>query len=595
MEAGPATAAESKPSAQLCDVQKLLASYGGAITLSRDPPASFALPAVPERIHRWLRPRWACHYFTTRYVRRRTEALERALAARIALGEADGDDRSRAEELAKFRASLTPPPSRALMIAGIVGVITLLQALVTGLFKGIDSDTGRAFFPLPTDPKRHAAIESGIDSIGLTPDVKSIRDVMGTLATANFADRALILAAIVATLYVFGRPLASGYRLSYLCLGRPDRGGRRRRTSDLWLRATELETTKREDAAVHAGRAQFRRDAPLDLIVKALPWLLVVYWFAGLRNTDGGASVPGLARWVLVGAAIVVIVPWGNRRLRGRAAPPRSRRRRVVVACCYTAASVAAFAAITGTVPTATRPTPGPALALAPLPLALAALAPVAFARLAWLARSARVRGYPAHWVALPIAMTFAVALAWPYDENAIYRAYAASGAQEYARASASIVGVPRLSRHDLQLMLATRQDLRSSDLRGQDLHRMSLRSRKLGGAQLALADLRWANLRGSDLQRADLRGALASHARMQGTDLRGADLRCSDLRGADLRGADLRGAKVGGAIRDHRTRWPRGFRARTRLATAARLDFDPDFFRGDVAVYEYVGSCLHR
>ena len=586
MQARRESAAEPKrPLPQRFDVHELLASYGAAIALSRDAPASLALPPVLERIHRRLRPRWACHYFTTRYVRRRTEALERALAARIALGEADDDDRREAEGLAKFKASLTPAPSRAFVIAGIVGVITLSQALVSGLFKGVDSETGRGFFPLPTDGKAHGAIEKGIDSIGLTPDVKSIRDVMGALASANFADRALILLAIAATLYVFGRPLASGYRLSYLCLGRPERGGRRRRTSELWRAAARLETTAREHAAVYTARAQFRRDAPLDLVVKALPWLVVLYWFAGLARLDAQASAPELGQWVLVCAAIAAMLPWVQRRLRRRLSPRGYRGWRVVIAGGCVAVPVAAFVAITGTLPTITDLTPGPE----------AALVPVAFARLGWLARSARARGYPAHWVALPVVVTCAVALASPYDDATIYRTYAASGAQEWARESAGIGGIPELSRHDLQLLLATRQNLRSSDLRGQDLHGLSLRSRDLADAQLQVADLRAADLHGARLQGADLRGALASGARMQGAHLEGANLRCSDLRGADLRGAFLRGAKLEAAVGNRATRWPSGFKAGKQLATSADVDFDPEFFRGDAATYEYVGSCLHR
>jgi hypothetical protein len=573
-----------EPLAPRFDVRPLLRSYGVAIELSREPPASLALPRRLQRIHRWLRPRWACHYFTTRYVRRRTDALERALAARIALGKTDGDDRKEAEALARFKASLAPAPSRAFTLAGILGAIALSQALVGWIFDEVDGSLGRAFFPLPTDKDTHDAMKKGYDSIGLTPDVKSIRDVVGDLVSANFADRGLILLAIAATLYVFGRPLASGYRLSYLCLGRPDRSGRRRRASALWQSAARLETTAREHAAVQAGRAQFRRDTPLDLVVKALPWMVVLYWFAGLARLDAQASTPELGQWVLVCAATAAVLPWVQRRLRRPLSARKHRGWGVVVAGGYVAVPVAAFVAITGTLPTLTDLTPGPELALVP----------VAFARLGWLARSAWARGYPTHWVALPIVLTCAVALASPYDGEAIYRAFAASGAPQWARESAGIAGVPRLSRHDLQLLVSTRENLRSSDLRGQDLHGLSLRSRDLADAQLRLADLRGADLHGARLQGADLRGALASKARMRGAHLDGADLRCSDLRGADLTGASLRHANLEGAIRDRATRWPAGFKSRQHLAGPADVDDDPEFFRGDAATYDYVSSCPH-
>jgi Pentapeptide repeats (8 copies) len=570
-----------EPLAPRFDVRPLLRSYSVAIELSREPPASLALPRRLQWIHRWLRPRWACHYFTTRYVRRRTDALERALAGRMALGRTDADDRMQVEALARFKASLAPAPSRAFTIAGILGAIALSQALVGAIFDQVDGPLGRAFFPLPTVKNTHAAIKKGFDSIGLTPDVKSIRDVVGDLVSANFADRALILLAIAATLYVFGRPLASGYRLSYLCLGRPDGGGRRRRASALWQSAAELETTARESAAVRAGRAQLRRDVPLDLVVKALPWLVVLYWFVGLARLDAHASPPELGAWLLVCVANVAILTWVGRRWRARLAPRRPWR--IVVAVGCVAVPFGAFWAITGSLPTITDL----------MPTVEVLLAPLAIVRLGWLVRSAHARGYPTHWVALPIVLTCAVAVASPYDDVAIYRTFAASGARQWARESAGIVGVPRLSRHDLQLLVSTREILRSSDLRGQDLHGLSLRSRDLADAQLRLADLRRADLQGARLQGADLRGALASKARMRGAQLDGADLRCSDLRGADLTGASLRHANLEGAIRDHATRLPAGFKSRQRLASPGDVSLDPEYFRGDAATYGYVSSCL--
>jgi hypothetical protein len=459
-----------------------------------------------------------------------------------------------------------------------------LQALVSGLFNGAEVEPLNGFFPL-TDGKADAAIEKGIDSIGPTPDVKSIRDVIGALASANFVDRALIFLATAAALYAFARPFASGYRLSCLCLGQPERMSRRRRASELCRAAARLETTAREHAAVRAARAEFRRDAPFDLVVKALPWLVVLYWFAGLVPLDAHASPTELGQWVVVCAASAATLQWVQRRLRRRLSPRRYRGWHLIVVSGYVAVPVAAFYEIAGTVPTITDLTPH----------FEAALVPVALARLAWLARRALARGYSPYWVALPIVVTCAVALASPYDDAAIYRTYAASSAQEFARKEAGIAGVPKLSRHDLQLLVATRQNLRSADLRGQDLHGMSLRFRELGDAQLALADLRSSDLYGARLQRADLRGAIASKARMERAHLEGADLRCTDLRGADLRGAFVsRSTKFRHAVQDGRTKWPAGFAAsqRKQLDTTDDVDLDPEFFRGDAATYEHTLNC---
>jgi hypothetical protein len=92
-------------------VVPLLRSYRDAMLLARKPPASLRLWRWLRWIHLRLRPRWACCYFTTRYVRGRVDALERALARRTALGEADADDHEEAVAVTRFKASL---PTRAL-------------------------------------------------------------------------------------------------------------------------------------------------------------------------------------------------------------------------------------------------------------------------------------------------------------------------------------------------------------------------------------------------------------------------------------------------------------------------------------------------
>src|SRR3954447_18550317 len=115
------------------DLVPSLRAYRGALLLSREPPPSInvpsMLPQAVRRIYPRLRPAWGCHYFATRYVRGVTEALERAFAARIAVGEADPDDEAEGDSLQRFKSSLTPPPSRLLVIVGLLAAILLSQAL----------------------------------------------------------------------------------------------------------------------------------------------------------------------------------------------------------------------------------------------------------------------------------------------------------------------------------------------------------------------------------------------------------------------------------------------------------------------------------
>jgi hypothetical protein len=93
-------------------VVPFLKSYSRALLLARSPPASLALSRKLTWLHMRLRPSWGSHYFTVRYIRRRTDALERALSRRMAVGEADENDAQELESLRTFKSSLPPPPSR---------------------------------------------------------------------------------------------------------------------------------------------------------------------------------------------------------------------------------------------------------------------------------------------------------------------------------------------------------------------------------------------------------------------------------------------------------------------------------------------------
>jgi uncharacterized protein YjbI with pentapeptide repeats len=117
--------------------------------------------------------------------------------------------------------------------------------------------------------------------------------------------------------------------------------------------------------------------------------------------------------------------------------------------------------------------------------------------------------------------------------------------------------------RRSLDLVIATRQDLKTIDLSRVDLRRRYLAGKDLSHAQLGDADLRGTNLRGAILQEAQLVGT-----NLTGADLTGADLTGADLTGADLTGAELTGADLTDALSDSTTRWPA---AMTRPAAVTR------------------------
>jgi uncharacterized protein YjbI with pentapeptide repeats len=103
-----------------------------------------------------------------------------------------------------------------------------------------------------------------------------------------------------------------------------------------------------------------------------------------------------------------------------------------------------------------------------------------------------------------------------------------------------------------LDLVVATRQDLKTIDLSRADLRGRYLAGKDLTRAELGDADLRSANLRHAVLCEAQLVGA-----DLTGADLTGADLTGADLTGADLMAVDFTGARLADVVADATTRWP--------------------------------------
>jgi len=288
------------------DVVPLLKSYSRALLLARSPPASLALSRKLTWLHMRLRPSWGSHYFTARYIRRRADALERALSRRMAVGEADENDAQELEALRAFKSSLPPPPSRIFTVVGLIAAILLSQALLGWLLRQIEV----------TEPGDERSIQQAFEGVSLSPDVKSLGDIGRALADANFVQNGVVLLTVFLVLYLFGRPLASGYRLSLMCLGQPDRLSRRRRDSDLWKASEALDIPRTQTALARAMHADLRRDAPFDLLVKSLPWLAAGYWAIGFLRFafTSEETIAGLVLFALCATRL----GWLVRRLRAR-------------------------------------------------------------------------------------------------------------------------------------------------------------------------------------------------------------------------------------------------------------------------------------
>jgi hypothetical protein len=512
----------SAPPVERLDVVPLLKAYGDVLHLARRPPASLALPRRLERVHLRLRPTLGCHYFTTRHVRRRTAALERALARRMAIGEADADDAKELEALRTFRFSLSPPPSRAWTVAGLLAAILMSQAIIGWLLTQASDDDSSS------------RIAKAFRNVSLSPDVGSIRNLGDSLVAAHYEELACVVAGLMLIVYLFGRPLTSGYRTAAMATGRWGRAGRIRCASALGERVAVLDVAGRERTAFRITDAELRQEPPLDVLVLTAPWLVVAFVLVGEVRfiEDPRPAVLHVAGGVLAAAALLAL-GWRER--------PRTWRLGAVVG----AAVIAGAGAVT--------------LWLTRWDLALDAFLALTVTRLAWLVHRAHRRGYSPLWVGVPLAVVVTMAILAPFQ---IYAngGLTPSTERKDAFTYAHVDDLPRVDRADLQVLLSSHRHLAGADLRAQDLHGLSATGKDLARAQLTLADLRRTDLSGSDLRHAHLVGALAFRALLRKADLRGADLHCAQLEGADLRGARLAGTRLRGAVANGDTRWPRGF-----------------------------------
>jgi hypothetical protein len=544
--------------AERLDVVPLLKSYRSALVLARRPPQSLAVPGWLWKVVKRFRPSWGSHYYATRYVRKRTAAVERALAGRCAVGEADENDKAEADALKQFQGSLTPPPPRLVTVLAFIAAILLSQGVVNLFFSGLDTFVG----------EHREEVSNALAGLNLSPDVKSLSGVIDALAAANFIELGYVIAGVAFVAYVFGRPLASGYRLAYYCTGRPERLGPLRRRSPLRVQACALAIPEQEAEVVRITGADLRREAPLDLVVKATLWFAAAYWLVGLVRFDGSPHVEagGFVVWLMICGAAVL----GIARLSSRA---RAR----WVALAWVGAILLAVALI----PVLVHKMDSESVAQDNVWFVLFGLT---VARLGWLTWKARSRRASRWWLLAPLAAAVVIALVASYNPNDV--------SADALRADAvALVGgkdLARLSRADLQKLMATQRNLSDVDLRGQDLHGFLLSGRKLNGATLATADLRDTWLDGARLRNASLYGALLTRSDLTGSDLQGANLQCADLRDASLEGAKLEGAMLSGAVMSNRTTWPGGFDPTAQGVQPASAITDTEM-SGLAAVYGYV------
>jgi hypothetical protein len=161
--------------AERLDVVPLLKSYRSALKLARRPPQSLAVPPWLWKVLRRFRPSWGSHYCATRFVRKRTAAVERALAARCSVGEGDENDKAEADALKQFQGSLTPPPPRLVIVLAFIAAILLSQGGVNLLFSSADSFIG----------EHREKVSNALAGLNLSPDVKSLSDVIDALASSR--------------------------------------------------------------------------------------------------------------------------------------------------------------------------------------------------------------------------------------------------------------------------------------------------------------------------------------------------------------------------------------------------------------------------
>jgi hypothetical protein len=462
--------ASSVETAGRTDIQDLLKGYFASLALARRPPPSLSLPRgraarIARALHLRLRPAWGTERWAVRRVRRRVEALERGLVARLALGEQQRDDERDREAVQLFKESLPPPMSQLVPLGALIAIIVLAQGALSATEV---ADTGR--------------LRGALETVGPVPDVATASGLVGALLDADATALVLFITAISWSAYMVLRAWVTGYRLAGLALGCPDGLGLPRRRAELSVAASRLRIRGME-AHVLGGVGSRRPDEfPFDLAAKAL---LVVPLFALALIALGQQWVHGADPGGSAAVTVVFLGLAGARLLWiGRASREREYGRSWLIIPLLLIA-VAAVAA---------REVPDPTIVSR---AANQQLALTLSLRTDLIGVDLRARNLERVYL---------------YEKDL-------TGA-ELSGANLAEATLTRARLRDARLVDAdlTEADLRDADLRGADLSRANLTYTVLDGADLRDAMLPEADLVVADLSGADLRGANLSDVKLDAT-----------------------------------------------------------------------------
>jgi uncharacterized protein YjbI with pentapeptide repeats len=519
------------------DIEALLGAYERVLRLARRPPASVAFPRTARRlktVHIKFRPTWGTEMWTAHHVRRGVDTLSRSYALRQSAGHGGEHDEAVSLALHRFATALPRPPTRLSLVLGAVLAILLGQFVFDGLIRLL-ADTG-----FVSDD----SLEQALGNLEIAPEVKALGDLGSALAESDAAAVFAFLTTISVTLYVFFRPLASGFQIARWLLASSDRLPRWRFGAELQEQARRIGLRSVERRVFSALEVDPPHNVPVDVLAKAVVLLPALYLAAYLL--DVAPNEPPPAFWILV-IFVALRLTWLLAQLR---------RRRVSAAWLVLPALVVAAAAIAASEPSSSERSRD--------------LNSSYYQRTQSAPDSAEIERRPSDQLRLTLALRQDLSGA-DLMGRSLYRYYLAGKRLAYANLSyadlqradlfrakltaaqmvATVAKRSVLQQADLRGAVLTRADLEGADVRFAQLQYADLTGANLVGASLYGANLRYANLNDAQLAHADLR-----KAQLQNAYLGSADFLCTGLQGADLRGVTFTAIREISVVANENTRW---------------------------------------
>ncbi len=163
-------------------------------------------------------------------------------------------------------------------------------------------------------------MKAAVAALSLSADAQPIGDFVATLTSADAVALGVVVVVCASVVYLFGRPLAGGYRLAQLCVGSRVPRTRVRRDAELCTRAAAAAVGAHEQVIARAVGAELDPELPLDVVVKAAPVLALAVVGALVTRPDLSVAWSG-APWVgaLMIAAAAGRLTWIDRRTPHRA------------------------------------------------------------------------------------------------------------------------------------------------------------------------------------------------------------------------------------------------------------------------------------